>query len=132
MSDFDKEVAKIHKHNQPIIEGFQVWLQKANLSAKTIKNHILNIEFFAEYLVGYEPLQKLDEADDQDVYDFLLNYFPHKAMWASESSTKSYLGSFKKFFLYMVETQKISPEIEAEVKETIKEGKQDFLDAVSQ
>jgi hypothetical protein len=42
------------------------------------------------------------------------------------------MGSFKKFFLYMVETQKISPEIESEVKETIKEGKQDFLDAVSE
>ncbi len=39
---------------------------------------------------------------------------------------------FKKFFLYMVETQKISPEIEAEVKDTLKEGKQDFLDAVSE
>jgi len=132
MSDFNKEVAKIEKYNQPIIEGFQAWLEKVNLSAKTIKNHILNIEFFVEYLVSYEPLQKLDEADDQDVYDFLLNYFPHKAMWASETSTKSYMGSFKKFFSYMVETQKISPEIEAEVKETIKEGKQDFLDAVSE
>jgi len=73
MSDFDKEVAKIEKYNEPIMEGFQAWLEKANLSAKTIKNHILNIEFFAEYLVSYEPLQKLDEADDQDVYDFLLN-----------------------------------------------------------
>ncbi|MBO1055865.1 MAG: site-specific integrase [Dolichospermum sp. JUN01] len=132
MSDFDKEVAKIEKYNQPIMEGFQAWLEKANLSTKTIKNHILNIEFFAEYLVGYEPLQQLDEADDQDVYDFLLNYFPHKALWASESSTKSYMSSFKKFFSYMVETNKISPEIEAEVKETIKEGKQDFLDAVSE
>jgi hypothetical protein len=93
MSDFDKEVAKIQKYNQPIIEGFQAWLEKANLSTKTIKNHILNIEFFAEYLVGYEPSQKLDEADDQDVYDFLLNYFPRKALWASETSTKSYMGS---------------------------------------
>lgn len=132
MSDFEKEVAKIEKYNQPIMEGFQVWLEKANLSAKTIKNHILNIEFFAEYLVSYEPLQKLDEADEQDVSSFLMDYFPRKAMWASESSTKSYITSFKKFFLYMVETQKISPEIEAEVKDTLKEGKQDFLDAVSE
>jgi hypothetical protein len=55
MNEFDKEVAKIEKYNQPILDGFKIWLQKANLSAKTIKNHILNIEFFAEYLVGYEP-----------------------------------------------------------------------------
>jgi len=132
MSDFDKEVGKIQKYNQPIMEGFQAWLEKVNLSAKTIKSHILNIEFFAEYLVGYEPSQQLDEADDQDVSSFLLDYFPRKAMWSSESSTKSYMGSFKKFFLYMMETNKISPEIEAEVKDTLKEGKQEFLDAVSE
>ncbi|MGM3309688.1 site-specific integrase [Anabaena sp. WFMT] len=132
MSEFDKEVAKIEKYNQPVMEGFKVWLEKANLSTKTIKNHITNIEFFAEYLVYYEPLQQLDEADEQDVSSFLLDYFPRKAMWASESSTKSYMTSFKKFFLYMVETNKISPDIETEVKDTLKEGKQDFLDAVSE
>ncbi|MBD2295110.1 phage integrase N-terminal SAM-like domain-containing protein [Anabaena sphaerica FACHB-251] len=131
MSELEKEVAKIEKYNQEIIDGFKAWLEKENLSAKTIKNHIANIEFFAEYLVYYEPSQQLDEADDQDIYDFLLNYFPRKAMWASESSTKSYMGSFKKFFSYMLETNKISPDIEAEVKDTLKEGKQEFLDAVS-
>jgi hypothetical protein len=132
MSDFDREVAKIQKYNQPILEGFYTWLQQADLSRKTIKQHLGNIHFFADYLFYYEPFKKIDEADDQDVSSFLLDYFPRKAMWASESSTKSYMGSFKKFFSYMVETNKISPEIEAEVKETIKEGKQDFLDAVSE
>jgi hypothetical protein len=61
-----------------------------------------------------------------------MDWFPRKALWASESSTKSYMTSFKKFFSYMVETEKISPEIEAEVKDTLKEGKQEFLDAVSE
>ncbi len=55
MSEFEKEVAKIEKYNQPLLDGFKVWLEKANLSAKTIKLHITNIEFFAEYLVYYEP-----------------------------------------------------------------------------
>lgn len=132
MSEFDKEVAQIEKYNQEIIDGFKAWLEKENLSAKTIKNHISNIEFFADYLVYYEPSQPLDEADDQDVYDFLTDYFPRKALWSSESSTKSYMTSFKKFFSYMVETNKISPDIEAEVKDTLKEGKQEFLDAVSE
>lgn len=132
MSEFEKEVAKIEKYNQPLLDGFKVWLDKANLSAKTIKLHITNIEFFAEYLVYYEPLQKLDEADEQDVSSFLIDWFPRKALWASESSTKSYMTSFKKFFSYMVETEKISPDIEAEVKDTLKEYKDDFLDAVSE
>ena len=132
MSEFEQEVAKIEKYNQQIIDGFKTWLEEANLAAKTIKNHILNIEFFAEYLLYYETSLPLDEAEDQDVYDFLIDYFPRKAMWASESNTKSYMASFKKFFAYMVETNKISSEIEAEVKDTLKEGKQEFLDAVSE
>jgi site-specific recombinase XerD len=132
MSEFEKQVAKIQKYNQPIIDGFKTWLEKANLSAKTIKNHINNIEFFAEYLVYYEPLKKLDEADEQDVSSFLMDWYPRKAMWASESNTKSYMSSFKKFFSYMVETERISPNIEAEVKNTLKEGKENFLDAVSE
>jgi hypothetical protein len=61
-----------------------------------------------------------------------MDWYPRKAMWASESNTKSYMSSFKKFFSYMVETERISPNIEAEVKNTLKEGKENFLDAVSE
>ncbi|AFZ28572.1 site-specific recombinase XerD (plasmid) [Cylindrospermum stagnale PCC 7417] len=132
MNEFEKQLAEIKKYNQPILDGFQAWSKKSNLSAKTIKQHITNIEFFAEYLVYYEPLQKLNEADEQDVSSFLMDWYPHKAMWASESSTKSYMSSFKKFFSYMVETEQISPDIALEVKDTLKEYKDDFLDAVSE
>jgi site-specific recombinase XerD len=131
MSEFDKKVAKIEKYNQPLLDGFKIWLEKANVSEKTIKLHTTNIEFFAEYLVHHEPFQKLDEADEEDVSSFLMDWFPRKALWASESSTKSYITSFKKFFSYMVETEKISPDIEVELKDTLKEYKQDFIDAVS-
>lgn len=132
MNEFEKQLAEIKKYNQPILDGFQAWSEKSNLSAKTIKQHITNIEFFAEYLVYYEPLQKLNEADEQDVSSFLMDWYPRKAMWASESSTKSYMSSFKKFFSYMVETEQISPDIALEVKDTLKEYKDDFLDAVSE
>jgi site-specific recombinase XerD len=131
MSDFEKQEEQIRKYNQPILEGFYEWLQQAGLSRNTIKLHLGNIHFFADYLFYYEPFKRIDEADDQDVYDFLSDFFPRKALWASESNTKSYMTSFKKFFLYMVETNKISPDIEAEVKDTLKECKQEFLDAVS-
>jgi hypothetical protein len=42
------------------------------------------------------------------------------------------MTSFKKFFSYMVEIEKISPDIEVEVKDTLKEYKDNFLDAVSE
>jgi len=56
-----------------------------------------NIDFFTEFLVYYEPLKRLDETDETDISSFFLDWFPRKAMWASESSIKFNLASFKKF-----------------------------------
>jgi len=65
-----------------------------------------------------------------DVSSFLLDWFPRKALWASVSNTKQYLASFKKFFQWMGETQRVSSEIVDDVLTTMKEERQDFLDAV--
>lgn len=40
------------------------------------------------------------------------------------------MASFRKFFSYMVETKEINPDIAAEVKDTLKEYKEEFLEAV--
>ena len=128
--DYDAHVDAIKEHNAPILASFQKSLKKAGLAKKTIKNHVENIDFFTDYLTYYEPLKQLDEADDGDVSAFLLDWFPRKALWASVSSTKSYLASLKKFFQWMGETQRISPEVVDDVLTTLKEEREEFLDAV--
>ena len=128
--DYDAQVEEIKKLNAPILREFQKSLEQARLSKKTVKSHLDNIDFFAEYLVYYEPLQRLDEADDDDVSSFLTDWFPRKALWASPSSTKSYLASFKKFFQWMGQTKRISAEVVDDVLTMLKEDKQDFIDAV--
>ena len=112
MSDYDQEIEKIRGYNQPILDEFQSWLEKSGLVPKTVKNHVENIDFFAEYLIYYEPLFKLDEADDGDVFSFLGDWFPRKAMWASEFSMRSNMGSFRKFFRFLRESGRIDGEIE--------------------
>ena len=94
MTDYDQEVEQIRDYNQPILDDFQAWLERANLSARTIRNHVQNIEFFADYLVYYEPLMKLDEATEGDVYSFLADWYPRKALWASVSNPKAYFACF--------------------------------------
>ncbi len=130
-SDYDAQVDAIKEHNAPILANFQTSLEHAGLAKKTVKNHLENIDFFTDYLTYYEPLKRLDEGDDDDVSSFLLNWFPRKALWASVSSTKSYLASFKKFFQWMGETQRISPEVVDDVLTTLKEEREDFLEAVT-
>ncbi len=79
--DYDAQVRAIQAYNQPILDGFRAWLEQLGLAEKTIKNHVDNIDFFTDYLVYYEPLEKLDEADGSDVRMFLTDWFPRKARW---------------------------------------------------
>src|SRR6266566_3991105 len=62
-----------------------------------------------------------------DVYDFLEDWFPRKALWASVSSMKVYLASFKKFFKWMGETSLVSPEMVEDVLSTLKDDRNFFL-----
>jgi site-specific recombinase XerD len=130
--DYDAQVRAIQAYNQPILDGFRTWLEHSGLAEKTIKNHVDNIDFFTNYLVYYEPLEKLDEADGSNVWTFLTDWFPRKALWASVTSVKSYLASFKKFFQWMGETGRVSPETVADVLDTLKEGRVEFLEAVEE
>lgn len=129
MDDYDQKVEKIQAYNQPILDEFEAWLAES-WTKKTVKNHVDNIDFFADYLAYYEPLRHLDEASGEDVYSFLTSWFPRKALWASKSNQKSNLASFKKFFKWMQETGRISPEVAKEVLTTLKEEREEFLEAV--
>ncbi len=131
MSDYDRKVKAIQAHNQLLLDAFRAWLEESGLSKKTVRNHVENIDFFTEYLVYYEPLEQLDQATDSDVALFLCDWFPRKAMWASVSSVKSYLASFKKFFKWMGEAGYVSDETVTKVIETLKEEREEFLDAVA-
>jgi len=126
---YDARVQAIKAYNQPILDDFRAWLEQSGLAEKTVRNHVDNIDFFTEYLVYNEPLEKLDEADGSDVWMFLGDWFPRKAMWASESSVKSNMASFKKFFQWMGETGRVSTETVDDVLSTLKEGRDEFIEA---
>ena len=126
---YDARVQAIKVYNQPILDDFRAWLEQSGLAEKTVRNHVDNIDFFTEYLVYNEPLEKLDEADGSDVWMFLGDWFPRKAMWASESSVKSNMASFKKFFQWMGETGRVSTETVDDVLSTLKEGRDEFIEA---
>lgn len=133
MSDietYDAQLQAIRTYNQPILDDFRAWLEQSGLAEKTVNTHVENIDFFTEYLVYYEPLEKLDEADSSDVWMFLSDWFPRKALWASATSVKSYFASFKKFFRWMEETGRVPPKTFADVVATLKEGRDEFLESV--
>ena len=129
---YDEHVRAIRAYNQPILADFRIWLEQSGLAEKTVKAHVFNIDFFTAYLVYYEPLKKLDEAHSGDVRMFLANWFPRKAMWASATSVKSNIASFKKFFQWMGETDRVSHETVVDVLDTLKKGRDKFLRKVAE
>src|SRR6516225_1500158 len=116
---YEQGVQAIQDANQPILDGFAHWLKQAGLSDPTIKAHVDNMRFFGRYLLwsGYS-LPRLDEATEGNVYDFLEDWFPRKALWASVSSMKVYLASFKKFFKWMGATGLVASETVEDVLAT--------------
>jgi len=130
---YEQRVQAIQHANQPILDGFENWLKQAELSEHTIKAHVDNMRFFARYLLLYAySLRRLDEATEGDVYDFLEDWFPRKALWASVSSMKVYLASFKKFFTWMGATGLVSAETVEDVLSTLKDSRNLFLRRVAE
>ena len=130
---YEQRVQAIELANQPILDGFEDWLKHSGLREPTIRDHVDNIQLFARYLLLYAySLRRLDEATDSEVYWFLVDWFPRKALWASVSSMKVYLASFKKFFKWMGETGLVSPETVADVLSTLKEERHVFLRNVAE
>ena len=129
---YDTKVKAVRAYNRPLLDSFREWLEQSGFAEKTIKAHVENIDFFTKYLMYYESLKKLDEADSSDVWMFLSDWFPRKAMWASPSSVKSNIASFKKFFQWMGETGRVSPEIVVGVLVELKEGREQFLENVAE
>jgi site-specific recombinase XerD len=129
---YDARVQAIRAYNRPLLEDFGTWLDHKGFSEQTVITHLGNIYLFASYLVYYEPLKKLDEATESEVYWFLADWFPRKALWASVRSVQAYCASFKKFFQWMGETNRVSAETVAGVISTLKEERNLFLAQVAE
>ena len=130
---YEQRVQAIQLANQPILDGFEHALRQSGLSEQTIRDHVDNIRFFAYYLLLYaHSLRRLDEATEGAVYDFLEDWFPRKALWASVTSMKVYLASFKKFFKWMGATDLVPPETVEDVLSTLKDDRNFFLRKVAE
>ena len=88
---FDKE--KIVKQHQELLNIFKEDL--SNLSDKTIKKHIQNVDFFInEYLLNRNNANYEEVNNEVDL--FFRDFFIRKCMWSSPNSIKETADKFKK------------------------------------
>ncbi len=126
---YEKECARIREENEKLLDDFAEWLGEKTLAKKTIDRHIFNVEFYINEFLLYE--EAIDVAEGIDGIGHFLGYwFIKKALWSSKSQIKSNATSLKKFYQFMLKKGKISEEAYEELKETIKENMQEWLDTM--
>lgn len=126
---FEEECEEIRKENKILLKGFKAWLIKKNLSGKVIQKHCSNVDFYInDFLLYEDTIRPADGASE--IGSFLGRWFIRKAMWASKTTIKENASSLKKFYQFMLESNKVSKESLNELKERIKEEMPDWIATV--
>ncbi len=123
---YEIECKRIRQSNAELLDEFENWLQKSDLTDNTISKHIENIDFYInEYLLYEDAVEPQDGIDSVGM--FLGYWFIRKAMWSSESSIRSNAASLKKFYAFLHERGAVSKDDLDALRETIKEEMPDWL-----
>lgn len=126
---FESECEKVRTQNRNVLDGFQKYLELRNLSEKTINKHVYNIDFYInDFLLYEEPLKP-----EEGIYklDYFFGFwFIKKALWASVTSIKENITSLKHFYTYLHQNGGVTSEELYEMKQDIKEKKDDWFEAL--
>jgi len=123
---YERDCKRIRELNAALLKEFESWLAEKNLSVKTIRKHISNVDFYInDFLLYGEAIEAADGVGN--IGEFLGYWFIRKAMWASPTAIKENASSLKKFYQFMFEKGKISKESLDELKQTIKEDMPEWL-----
>ncbi|MDI6809047.1 MAG: recombinase [Candidatus Eisenbacteria bacterium] len=126
---WERRCETIRKENATLLEEFGMWLSAQGIGAKSIKEHLGNVEFYINEYLLYDDATRA--ADGWGGIDSFLGYwFIRKAMWASQASIRRTAASLKKFYAFMHEKGLVGKEGLEEVRETIKCNMSDWLATV--
>ena len=119
--EYERECDKIRQTNEELLVLFEEELQNSGLSAKTVRRHLSNADFYInEYLLREEPRPMEDGITELDM--FLGFFFIRKCMWSTPGTIKSTATSIKKFYKCMLNHGKISKDDYAYLCDDIKEN----------
>jgi len=125
----DEESYEQSEKNQAVLEGFRQYLEARNLSDKTVRRHVTNIDFYInEYLLdegGISPAEGIDQ-----ISYFLGYWFIRKGGWSSAASIKENITSLKHFYTFLAGQGVIGRDKLDAMKLEIKECKNDWFEAM--
>lgn len=129
--EYEVNCEKVRKTNQALLTEFEQWLTSSGLSARTISNHITNVDLYInDYLFYEDVLEAQDGYCSGDVNMFFGYWFIKKGTWVSQSSMKNSATSLKKFYTFLLEKDLVNQDELQELKDTIKDNMGDWLDTL--
>jgi site-specific recombinase XerD len=127
--EYEEACKTIRAANAELLREFETYLTHRGYSARTMKQHVGNIDFYInEYLLHEDAIPALEGPGRVGMY--LGYWFIRKALWASAASIRSNAASIKKFYDFMAERKVVSEADVHEMKETIKEEMPDWVATV--
>ncbi len=126
---YERACAKVKKDNATLLASFEQWLVTKGLGKKSVKEHVKNADFYINTYLLYDEAIPAKEGVWR-ISSFLGYWFIRKALWSSRNSIKENAASLKKFYTFMLEKSEIDADDLQELKETIKEEMDEWLEAV--
>lgn len=102
--EYEKKCQEIRGINDEILELFASDLE--NLSPKTVRKHVNNVDFYINDYLLYEDALTFDYGTGS-IDGFLGDFFIRKCTWSTPETIRSTAASIKKFYKCMVEHGKI-------------------------
>lgn len=125
-SQYEEEVAKCREENKKHLEDFRVALEAKNISPKTIKQHISNMQLYLNHYMQREEATPM-EGGWVMVDTFFTWFYPLKCMPSSAYGAKSMMASVKKFYKLMMDKGLIEKDDYQQMLATMKEHREEYL-----
>lgn len=117
---------KIKENNLKLLEEFEQWLAEKKLAVKSITKHKKNIEFYINDFLLRSEVIKAEEGAFA-ISAFLGDFFIQKTTWSSPNAIKENIASFKKFYTFLVETERTSAKDLSDMLARIKEESSEWI-----
>ena len=130
MEENEKKLEKNSKRNDIFLSEFSDYLKKSDVTDKTIRKHISNINFYLNnFLTYYEDFIVMEDGVNE-VDNFLGDFFLRKCLWASKTSIKEYSAILNKFYKCMLENKHIEEQAYKDLCDEIKQGMDYWLESL--
>lgn len=126
--EYERAVAGRRRENDGYIDEFAAWLEQSRLAPATIRRHVNNVEFYLNTYLLREDALPMEEGCRR-LGDFLGYFFIVKCMWSTPATTRSNVASLKKFYRCMLELGHIGQESYDELLDSIRDGKDEWVEA---